>query len=103
MKVSIDVTDYQFLLKNKFTIELDKDSLFKEIKDIYFDYIKNNNILNSNNKYIKYLVTENIIADEQYFQDKFKIIHYGKLIDLNEKISYCASNTNYIAIIINFN
>jgi len=70
MIIKAIVTDFTFLLKGEINFEIDYNKTFQEVKNIYFEKLKENNI--ETNNYCNY--------------DSFKIIVGGKIVKMEDDI-----------------
>lgn len=101
MTTDVIVTDYNYLLKGKLELKLPYDTKFKEIKELYFNHIITNNIINNENEYIKYLLNKGIVGDEEYFRNNFRVVCFGNTMDLDKMICNCVGSGS-LAIVISF-
>jgi len=67
MLFNIKLTDYIFLLKSELHFKMESDKTFQDIKDVFFNTLKE----------------RNIDYDEIYYKN-FQIVTFGRVVKMNE-------------------
>ncbi len=67
MLFNVKLTDYVFLLKSELNFKMESDKTFQDIKDLFFNTLKE----------------KNIEYDEIYYKN-FQIVTFGRVVKMNE-------------------